>query len=207
MKKDDKTLIVDFLAGDQSSFTHLVENNLPIIYRYAFRLTRDEGDAQDITQETFVKVWRNISKFDLNKNFRTWILAIAHNTALDLLRKKKDLVFSEFDTNEGGNTIADTLADPSPLPPEIFAHAENKKLLDHAMSKLPLNVREVLVLHYHEGLTFAEIGDILEKPLNTVKSQHKRALDSLREILEKSMQYIGAPKYHIGAYIEYGERL
>lgn len=184
MEDEDKKLIAEYLAGDGEALAKLVEHNLKLIYRYAFRLARDEEDAEDITQETFVKLWRNIGKFDLDKNFRTWLLGIAHNTAIDLLRKKKVFVFSDFD-NEGGD-FSETIADLTPLPPEIFARAEQKKLLDDALGQLSPASREILTLYYESDLTFAEIGAILNKSLNTVKSQHRRALQSLRKILESA---------------------
>lgn len=183
MEIDDKKLIADYLEGDTEALAILVERNLKLIYRYAFRMTRDVEDAQDITQETFVKLWRNIEKFDLDKNFRTWLLGIAHNTALDLLRKKKDFVFSDFDNETGG--FSETIVDPAPLPPEIFERAEKKELLDDALGQISPTYREILTLYYEEDLTFAEIGTILNKPLNTVKSQHRRALSALKKILSQ----------------------
>lgn len=184
METEDKKLITDFLEGDADALALLIERNLKLVYRYAFRITRDTEDAEDITQETFVKLWKNIEKFDSDKNFRTWLLGIAHNTSIDLLRKRKSFVFSDFETSEGGNSITETIADPSPLAPEIFEQAEKRKLLDTALAKLPFMYREVLTLYFDEDLTFSEIGEILGKPLNTVKSQQRRALESLRKILK-----------------------
>lgn len=181
MEDEDKKLIANYLEGDTEALAILVEHNLKLVYRYAFRITRDVEDAQDITQETFVKLWRNIRKFDLDKNFHTWLLSIAHNTAIDLMRKRKDFVFSDFD-NETGD-FSETIADPAPLPAEIFERAEKKKLLDDALGQISPTYREILTLYYEEDLTFAEIGTILNKPLNTVKSQHRRALSALKKIL------------------------
>ncbi len=181
---EDKKLIENYFEGDTQALTFLIECNLKLIYRYAFRMTRSKEDAEDITQETFVKLWRNIEKFDLDKNFRTWLLGIAHNTAIDHLRKRKVFVFSDFDMNEEWGGFADTVADVAPLPPELFERAEKKNLLDAALGQLSPQAREVLMLYYEEDLTFAEIGDILNKPINTVKSQHRRALLVLKNILK-----------------------
>lgn len=188
METKDKKLIEDYLEGNNVAFAELIELNLKLIYRYAFRMTRDIEDSEDITQETFVKLWKNIGKFDLDKNFRTWLLGIAHNTAIDFLRKKKDFVFSDFD-NDAGN-FSETIADTALLPTEIFAQVEKKKLLDDALGRLSPMSREILILYYESDLTFAEIGTILNKPLNTVKSQHRRALSLLRKIFTK----MNAPK-------------
>lgn len=183
METEDKKIIEDYLLGNTGAFEVLVERNLRLVYRYAFRMARDKEDAEDIAQETFAKLWRNMRKFDTDKNFRTWLLGIAHNTAIDLLRKRKDFVFSDFD-NEGGD-FSETIVDPAPLPPEIFERAEKNKLLDDALGQISPASREILTLYYEEDLTFNEIGTILNKPLNTVKSQHRRALLALKKIFSQ----------------------
>lgn len=188
MEKDDKKLIEDFLDGDTQAFALLVEHNIKLVYRYVFRMTKNTEDAEDITQETFVKIWRNLHKFDFDKNFRTWILGIAHNTAIDTLRKRKSFAFSDFEIPDGADSISDTIADTAPLPPEIFARAEQRKLLDSALAQISPLYREILMLSLEEELTFNEIGIIFNKPLNTVKSQYRRALMTLRKILESSAQ-------------------
>jgi RNA polymerase sigma-70 factor (ECF subfamily) len=184
METEDKKLIEEYLNGDNGALASLVERNLKLVYRFAFRLARDAHDAEDITQETFVKLWKSLQKFDSDKNFKTWLLSIAHNTAVDVLRKRRGFVFSDFDLPDGGNSIVDTLVDTAPLPPEIFIRAEDKKVLDSALGGLAPQYREVLNLHHEEELTFNEIGIILNKPLNTVKSQYRRAILALQEVLK-----------------------
>lgn len=186
METDDKKFIADYLHGDEDALALLFAGNLQLVYRFAYRLTRDAHDAEDITQETFVKLWRNLQKFDSDKNFKTWLLSIAHNTAIDVLRKRRNFVFSDFDTKDGGNSIVDTLADDMPLPPELFSRAEERGLLDVALGKLTPVYREILVLHHEDELTFNDIGIILDKPLNTVKSQYRRAILTLRSFLENT---------------------
>ncbi len=183
MEREDQQLISDYLTGDESALHELVRRYLKALYNFAYRLAGNTGDAEDITQEIFIKVWKNIKRYDQNYSVKTWLFAIARNTTIDWLRKKRDLVFSDFDTDEGENSLLNTLADPMPLSDEIMARAEDKKFLDHALNKLPLIYREVIVLRYQDGLTFNEIGTILGKPLDTVKSQHRRALIALRKFL------------------------
>lgn len=188
MEKDDKQLISDYLAGDENALRELIKRHLGAIYNFSYRLTGNTADAEDIAQEVFVKVWKNINRYNKNYSVKTWLFSIARNTAIDYLRKKKNLVFSDFETNEGENTLLNTLADPTPLSDEIIARAEDKKLLDDALSLLSLASREVIILRYQNGLTFNEIGNIIEKPLDTVKSQHRRALIVLRKLLDTSQQ-------------------
>lgn len=186
MEKDDKQLISDYLSGDKHTVQKLIERHLKAIYNFVYRLTGNTEDAEDITQEIFIKIWKNIGRYNQNFSVKTWLFAIARNTTIDWLRKKRELVFSDFETAEGENVLLDTLADPAPLSDEMIARAEDKKFLDRAIKNLPIVSREVIVLRYQESLTFNEIGKIVGKPLDTVKSQHRRALITLRKFLDTS---------------------
>jgi len=188
MEKNDQQLVAEYLAGDKQSLTELIDRHLAVVYRYALRLTRDPERADDITQETLVKMWKHLKKYDQDKSFRTWLLTIAHNTALDVLRKRKDILFSEMKSaDEEGEGFSEMIADSAPFPLEIFERVEQKKLLDDALGKLSVSAREIITLHHEQELTFEEIGTILNKPLNTVKSQYRRALGTLRELLLLTM--------------------
>ncbi len=184
MEKSDQQLAVDALRGDERAMTELVDRYLKPVYAFVYRLTGSAEDAQDIAQETFVKVWKNLKKFRPDASFKTWVLAIARNTAIDWLRKKKNPVFSEFTQDDGYNVLTETLADPAPLPDELVARMQEKHLLDGLLGALPAGDREILLLHYNDHLTFADIGTMIKRPLNTVKSRHRRALIALRKMLD-----------------------
>jgi RNA polymerase sigma-70 factor (ECF subfamily) len=140
-------------------------------------------DAEDVAQEVFVKVWRHLKRFDQNKSFKTWIFAIAKNTAIDFLKKKKTISFSEFENEEGKNTLTETLADPTPLPQELLERAGAAQMLSSAIDKLSLKYRMVLFLRYNDHFNFREIAESFGEPLNTVKSRHRRALIQLKKLL------------------------
>jgi RNA polymerase sigma-70 factor, ECF subfamily len=165
----------------------ILKQYLKPVYNYAFRIVRDGSEAEDITQEVFVKVWKNLGKFDQEKNFKTWLFAIARNTTFDYLRKRKNIVFSELNskTEENEKSFEENLVDMEPLPDEIFMRKELGKELESALSKIRPDFREIILLHYTEKLTFEEISGIVDKPLNTVKSHHLRALSALRKLLIK----------------------
>jgi len=141
--------------------------------------------AEDITQETFIKVWKKIKKYNPDKNFKTWLFTIARNTAIDWLRKKRNLVFSNFENNEGENYLENELVDPNPLPDKILTQTEDQEFVEKLLQQLAPIYREVLILRYNNDLTFEEIAEILDKPLDTVKSQHRRALIILRKLIEQ----------------------
>jgi len=180
----DEILTRKYLQGDEKSLELLIRQYLKPIYSFVCRYVGNSQEAEDITQEVFVRVWRNLKKFDQNKNFKTWIFSIAKNASLDYLKKKKTIPFSEFDTEEGGNRLTDTLADPSPLPLELLEKAGMAQMLTSAMEKLSPKYRMVLFLRYNDHFNFREIAEIFGEPLNTIKSRHQRAILMLRKILK-----------------------
>ena len=189
----DDELIAAYLAGDEEALPALINHHLKPIYNFSYRLLGNAHDAQDCAQETFVKAWRNLKKYRHGKNFRTWLFAIARNTAIDLLRKKKIYVFSDFSTRGGStlggedeeNFLLDTLADTEPLPDELTLRRADNRTIESALQKIPPQYREVLLLRYHHDITFDEISKILGKPLNTAKSHHRRGIIALRKLLNQ----------------------
>ncbi len=184
MELSDEVLIAHYREdGDEASLALLVERYVPLVYSFVYRLCRNKAEAEDIVQEVFVRAWKNLGKYRLGSSFKSWLLTIAHNRTIDYLRKKRELTFSDFDTSTGENVLVDTLADAALLADEAAVRAADREVLEAALSQLASNYREVLLLRYEDDLTFEEIGKVLKKPLHTVKSQHRRALIKLRELL------------------------
>lgn len=183
MDKSDEQLVSDYLKGDEVSLEFLIQRYLKPIYSFAYRYVGGGQDAEDVTQEVFVKVWRHIKRFDQNKSFKTWIFSITKNTAIDFLKKKKAIPFSEFEKEDGENVLIETLADPSPLPQELLERAGMARILDSAMEKLSPKYRMVLFLRYNDHFNFREIAESLGEPIHTITSRHRRALIKLKEIL------------------------
>jgi len=190
MEQTDAELIQATIDGDTSAFSVLVGRYSRDVYGFAFFMAKNVSDAEDITQETFVKVWKNMKKFKPEQRFKSWLLAITRNTTIDYIRKRRHAVFSDFDDEEGSNAIVETLADEERLANEIAELAESAEQTAEAVSKLPDIYRSVLALRYEGGLLFEEISKILKKPVNTVKSQHRRALIALRKVMVET----SAPK-------------
>jgi len=181
----DEQLIANYLRGDGRSLEVLIKRYLKSIYSFVYQYTRNSQDAQDITQEVFIKVWRSSRRFDQKKSFKTWIFSIAKNTAIDFFRKKKAIPFSVFENAEGNNIIVDALVDTAPIPDELFEQAGIARMLNSAMDKLSLKYRMVLSLHYNDHFTFREISEILEESINTVKTRHRRGIVTLRKFLKE----------------------
>lgn len=185
MDQNDAELVGEYLSGDLKALNFLIARHTPALYRFVFRLVGSEADAQDLIQETWVKVWKNLSKYDRERPFLTWLFKIARNTVIDRLRERKDLTFSQLDKDKTDEDIsfADNLPDQELLPDELFARQELGAELASALAQLPADRRLIVVLHLENELTFEEIAIIIDKPLNTVKSQYRRAVLKLREIL------------------------
>jgi len=179
----DEKLVKRFLKGDKASLEILVKRHLKSVYSFVYRFVGNAADADDVTQEVFVKMWKNLKKFDKKKVFKTWIFSIARNTAIDLLRKRKTLPLSAFDDEDGGNAIADNLTDPAPLPDEVVEHVDTARLIKAAMEKLSENYRVVIFLRYYSDFTFRKIAELTGVSVNTAKSRHARALVVLKEKL------------------------
>jgi RNA polymerase sigma-70 factor (ECF subfamily) len=182
-EKPDEELITLYLKGDTDALNVLIQKHLNSVYSFVRSIVYSDTDAEDTTQETFVKLWKNIKKYKEGNNFKSWLLTIAKNTAYDFLRKRKNIPFSQFENDDGGNVLIDTLADTEASAIELIIFAENKETIKKALEHISPLYREVLLLRHGEDMTFEEIGKILHKPLNTVKSQHRRALIELRNII------------------------
>jgi RNA polymerase sigma-70 factor (ECF subfamily) len=181
MDHTDEQLVVSYLNGEPVALDQLVTRYLKIIYGFAYYYVGGSAEAEDIVQEVFVKVWRHLKRFDQTKKFRTWIFAIAKNTCFDHLKKKRTLSFSEL-TGEGEDEMnfEDTLADPAPGSDILLEGRLARESIVAAINELAPSYRAVMLLRFEADLDFPEIAETLDKPLNTVKSQYRRALALLK---------------------------
>lgn len=131
----DGELINAYFEGQEQAFTELVRRYLGPIFRFLRRMLNDTQLAEDITQETFVKAWRSLSRFDRNQSFKTWLFSIARHRAIDELRKKAPVSFSELDSDE--EIFEETLVDTRPLPDLVLAHQNLQQELEQALNTLP----------------------------------------------------------------------
>ncbi len=188
MERDETGLIQSSLAGNEKAFEELLSVYLRPVYAFVLSLTRDVSMAEDVTQETCIKIWKHLGRFDVTKSFKTWIFTIAKNTAYDALKKRRDLPFSAFsviEDEELEEPWAERIADEMPLADEILARAESAELLEQKLSELSFGFQQILRLHYQDDFSLQEIAEILGEPYNTIKSRHGRALRSLRDIFAK----------------------
>ena len=184
----DKELIEDYFDGNHRAFEDIVNRYSQLVYRFSFRLLNNQEEARDITQETFIKVWKNLKKFDTDKNLKVWIFIIAKRTVIDYARKRKMISFSDMndqntDSDSAVEDFGQSIADNELLPDEIFEKEENALLVRQTLEKLSLENRTIVLLRNGEEMTFEEIAEVLDKPMNTVKSQYRRTLIELKKII------------------------
>ena len=169
----DSQLIADYLGGDEKSLEILIGRYLKPIYNFVYGYVKSNAEAEDITQEVFVKMWRNLKKFDREKKFKTWLFTIAKNTCFDFFKKKRAIPLSNMEI----------FADSSSLSQEVLEKTDMGQILKTALEKISLKSRQLLFLRYDNHFTFHEIAELLGEPLHTIKSRHRRALIKLKRLL------------------------
>ncbi|MEI6305031.1 MAG: RNA polymerase sigma factor [Candidatus Taylorbacteria bacterium] len=180
----DENLAERCKSLDEYAFQELTRRYIKPIFNFVRRYTQSEEVAEDITQDTFFKVWKNVRQYKRGMKFRSWLYTIARNTSLDYIKKKKAASFSDLDDNANDLVFSDTLQDTEPLQAEIFDNVVMTETLSKTIRLLHPDHQTVITLHYQEELTFDEISKVLNRPMNTVKSWHRRALIHLRQLLK-----------------------
>lgn len=186
---EDKKLIEKAAGGDVEAFEKIIEEYQNIVYSIALRMAGNETDAFDMAQEVFIKLYRNLSKFDGRSKLSTWIYRVASNTCLDELKKRKRIRDNTKSLNEEFETADDSVVleikDTKPLPEEEIENSELKETLNSAILKLSDQHKEVIILRDIEGFSYEEIADITKNSVGTVKSRLSRARAALRKILKE----------------------
>jgi RNA polymerase sigma-70 factor (ECF subfamily) len=182
---DDEKLVTLSLAGDQTAFEILVKRYATPIYNFVGQFIGYGTTAEDIAQESFIKVWRSLKKFDQSKRFKPWLYRIARNTAFDYLRKqKKEYSLEMLDEKEESYDYL--FPDSKPNPFEHIVLAQSREAIFDFVSQLPAIYATVLKLYYLEEFSLPEIASILAESIDTIKSRHRRALLKLETLLSES---------------------
>ena len=182
---DDQLLIEKLKQGDQGAFSEIVETRKGMVYNTVLGLLQHPEDAEDVTQEVFIKVFESVRQFKGESAFSTWLYRIAVTTALEFLRKKKRKKRFAFITSlfgEGDTPVTDP---PDFVHPGVLLdRRENARVLFKAIQKLPENQRIAFSLHKVEGLSYQEVADVMETTVSAVESLIHRARQNLRKSLE-----------------------
>jgi RNA polymerase sigma-70 factor (ECF subfamily) len=171
----ERDLVNRVAAKDKAAFKQLYAQHSVRVYRFALRQSRDEALAEELTNEVFMDAWRHAAKFEGRSSVSTWLLSIAHNKAVDRLRRRRE---SPLD-----DEFAETLADDADTPEETSLKADKSAVLRRCLSQLSPEHAAIIDLVYYHEKSIVEIAAILGIPENTVKTRMFYARKKLHEIL------------------------
>ena len=185
-------LVRQCMAGDQQAWQQLVMSQHRRIYGICYRFTGSASDAEDLTQDVFLKVYRNLASFDTEKgSFQTWIATLARNLLVDHFRRTRlDRATDSLDASlsgdgDGGASMADRLADPRPSQEDHASGLELKARIQQALAQLSPELREAVVFRDLEDMDYKEIAQVLRIPEGTVKSRISRGRGELARLLQR----------------------
>lgn len=178
----DSKLVREYLSGDEKAFTLLYERYRERLMRFLVSWVKDKDLAQDLLQETFLRVFRHIKNYDPKRKFSTWIFMISANLAKNAYRNKgrSPLVSIETFVNEEGEIHLPGLRDTRFSPERLMNGREASKALDEALRVLPHRRRRMFILRKLEQENLKSIADAMELPIGTVKSNVNRAQEIVR---------------------------
>lgn len=177
----DEALAKKVQGGDRDAFADLVERYEAKMLRYGHRFLSSRDDIDDIVQDVFIKTYQNMQSFDTAQRFSPWIYRIAHNEFVSELRKSSRRPYVPFDFDA---LVSHTVYE-DPVEEER-ERAEMLQMIEAGLEKISASYKEVLILHYLEGLGYKEIADIIQVPIGTVGVRLKRAKESLRKVMKEN---------------------
>lgn len=176
----EKKIIERVIRGDTEAFTVLVLENQKDAYRLALSITKEAHSAEEAVQDSFVRAFEKLESFKGNSSFRTWLMRIVHNTAVDMVDAKNIMPLPENDNDEAGTK---EFAAEGPGPEEMFENKLLAESLERAMANLSDEHRRIFELRELMQMSYDEIAEILSIAPGTVRSRLHRARESLRTYL------------------------
>jgi RNA polymerase sigma-70 factor (ECF subfamily) len=173
---EDSELLDKLAAGDEAAFRMLVERHIDRAYAIALRIVGNAADAEDVVQDTMLKIWSHRGRWQHGRaKFSTWLYRVISNRCIDLRRKPR---------NENVETVPE-IADGQPGAVEIIERNELNGMLELAMQRLPEQQRIAVIFSYHESMSNGEIAEVMDTTVAAVESLLKRGRQQLRQLLRK----------------------
>lgn len=190
MKENDSDLISRAKSGDSKSYDKLLKKYKNSVYSLVLRMVRNSQEAEDLTQEAFIKAFNSLASFNEEYAFSTWLYKIATNNCIDFFRKRKLQTYSlDKPIQYKDSEIQHEIPDPDLNPEKSIMATERNKLIKEAINKLPEKYHRAIVLRHSEEKSYEEIAEILGLPLGTVKARIFRAREMLNKTLKDSLKY------------------
>lgn len=184
MEESDAAVVAQVLAGDRDAFRVVVERHSHSLFRLAFRMTGNEQDAEDVVQETFLRAYRRLDRFESRSSFSTWIYRIAVNCSLDYSRKRRQEEESRVTPEPEAPDPVLSLPSTNPSADRLMMSAEVREKVEATMSTLSEKERAAFVLRHFEGLSIEEVARTMGLRANAAKNNIFRAVQKLRRALE-----------------------
>jgi RNA polymerase sigma-70 factor, ECF subfamily len=183
--EDDRELVRRCLAGDEAAYRELVERHRRPVFAVALRMVRVAEDAEDLAQETFIRMFRALERYDPSRPFAAWLYTITARLAIDHLRRRRVRPTSLTVRDEGSDEdrMLDVM-DTTPGPEVLAGHREEERRAQDLIDSLPEHYRVVVALRHQQDLSYEEIAEALHLPLGTVKARIHRARALLKERIE-----------------------
>jgi RNA polymerase sigma-70 factor (ECF subfamily) len=179
-----KSRIKQVRKGDQNAFGEIVELYKDKVFQLCFRMLGNSHEAEDISQEAFMRAYINIERYNIDRKFSTWLYRIATNLCIDRIRKKKPDYYLDAEVaGTEGLTLYSQIPASQLAPDEEVSKIELQEIIQNEILKLPEKYRAVIVLRYIEELPLLEISKILDLPIGTVKTRIHRGREALRKQL------------------------
>jgi len=184
-------LVIDCASGDDAAWQRLVVSQHRRVYGICYRFTGSQSDAEDLTQDVFLKVYRNLENFDSSKGrFTTWLTTLTRNLLVDHFRRTRqdritDSIDISLDGESDGPTMADRLSDTRRNQHEQVALLELRTRIQHGLKQMSPELREAVILRDLEDMDYREIAAVLDVPEGTVKSRISRGRAELARHLER----------------------
>ena len=176
-KMTDHELVLACVEGDKAGFGEIVLRYKNLIYSVVMRMIRDKEEANDLAQEIFIKIYRNLDRYQPEYKFSTWTMRIATNHVIDYRRRKKHEAMSIDEVTTG------LYADDGESPEDAYIAKEQSRLLRDLVADLPEMYRIPIVLYHDQGLSYQEISEITQEPMSKVKNRIFRGRKMLKENL------------------------
>ena len=177
----DIELIANAISGREDGFEELVRRYQRPITSYVYRMLSDYEAALDVTQEVFIKVYNSLGKYSSEYKFSTWLYRIAHNAAIDYMRRNSVVQQSLEAENEDGSFQLQ-IKDARPTPEQEREHTEWRNEIEAVVNCLPAAYRDLILLRHSRDMSYDEIAEITNLPLGTVKNRLFRAREMMREM-------------------------
>ncbi len=176
------------LKGDQGAFAELVSLYQDKLFHMAYRMLNNRQESEDVVQDTFLRVYKNLDRYDETLKFSTWIYRIATNLCIDRLRKRKPVYSLDAESSEHEGLDGYSMIPSDDRTPETeLMLSDTQRIIHQAIETLPPKYKTVMALRYMQDLSLQEIGDIMDMPVTTIKTRVHRGREFLRKKLEHKL--------------------